>query len=139
MLPNPYSDAAASVHVPSLLHIISFQEGGMSLPECGTKEGFGSSPCMCEHPYPVMAFLGHRSSPQGRSSEFLGLTASEKPSLAGISTCFWMLCLCLAPAPAQETLAEGRSALLFGCPWGCVCAHMRLQSQYELVSSFCLS
>lgn len=146
VLPNPYCDAAASVHLPSLwlllapLHIISFQEGRMSLPECGTWEGFASSPCVCEHPYPVMALLDHRSSPQGKTSEFPGLTASENPSLAGISACVWVLCLCLAPSPidAQETLAVGVSALLFG--WGCVWAHIRLQSPYkQLMKRFYLS
>lgn len=94
--------------------------------------------CVCEHPYPAMAFLDHRSPPQGRNSELPGVTASEKPSLAGTSICVWMLCLCLAPTLAQETFALGMSALLFGSPWGCVWAHRRLQPQYEqLMSRFC--
>lgn len=86
-------------------------------------KALAASVCVCVR---MHTLLGHRSSPQ-KNREYAGLTVSEKPSLAGISAHVWMLCLCLAAIPAQESLAVGISALLFGCPWECVWAHMRLQ------------
>lgn len=118
-------------------------EGGKSLPEGGTQQDFVPhlqlQLGLCIHA-PVMASLDHGGSPQDRNSEFPGLAAPEQPSLAEISACVYMsrLCLVLTAGNLQETLAVGISALLFGYPWGCAWAHVRLQLPCrELRARFC--
>lgn len=75
------------------------RERGKSLPEGGTQEDFVAHLQLllglCIHA-PVMASLDHGGSPQDRNSEFPGLAALEQPSLAEISACVYISCLCLA-------------------------------------------
>lgn len=105
-LPSPYWDTAASVRFPAMwlslgtLQVSRAQERGKSLPEGGTQEDSVAHLQLllglCIHA-PVMASPDHGGSPQNRNCEFPGLAAPEQPSLAEISACVYMSCLCLAP------------------------------------------